>query len=382
MRCSSSRGTLLTVGFGLAALALASGVRAQGLPCDAGTYEERLARRYNDECRKESPAILRGLESVTRSFYGAQALSGNWDERARGQLSLQRADVPDADGKPENLRKHLEDLKAQLDRAIDALENARRTDEALKIDFWEHIGEDSPASKYLKETRCGDKTAEAPGCAASYEWAADLGDRVFFARHTIATWRRPQAERLRHELARRGARWESYLYGSQFQYPWELVANRFLEERCPNRLLSSISRLLVGEACTPIERDQAGNLIRWREPPRYRAIVLHPDIGFLYNRDEPQGARAKAALVFQWFGYQWWRWENDAVSRLRGVSLVSTVSDNADARALGWGLQGRYNGYALAITSHGGRPVFTLSMDLLEKVSELDQELANKLKRP
>jgi hypothetical protein len=143
-----------------------------------------------------------------------------------------------------------------------------------------------------------------------------------------------------------------------------------------------VSRLLGRkEECRELKRDPHGNPLDWREPPSFRAIALHPDIGFMYDQNDPKGSRTNVALVFQWFGYQWWEWETNKVKDLRGLSIVSTVADNAVGYPVGLGLQAQYGKYAFAVTTHGGKPIYTLSLNLLERLSSLDEQASDFLRR-
>lgn len=360
-----------------AVLAFAAGAWAQEPACESGKYQQRLLLRYEDACRAKNEALLRRLEAVAKGFYGADAAKKGWNDILREQLQGQATQLPQPAAP--GAAPFVDTLRARLARAIAAAEAAQFDDDALQIDFWGPFDADeTPGPDYLDARGCSDKTEDGAGCEAAYAQAAQIADSMFTVKNVVAAYHGPERDKLRSQLALRGDRWEAYLYGTQFQYWWELGANRYLAEECPR--YHAMVAAAVGKKCEKTVRDDRGNVIAWRNPPEYKAILLHPDVGVQYGRAQPKGDRLKPTLVFQWLGYQWWDWDGGKATALRGVALVSTVSDNKSGHTLGHGVQVQVNGYAVALTAHGGRAAITISLNLAEKLSKVNEDAANKLK--
>ena len=370
--------------------ALALPAAAQDV-CAGRDFGTRLTKRYTAECWNRVPQLVLRADAIDKQLLGKEGI-----ERIRaagGSVEAEVTRLPGPGAQPESAP-YVAKLAARAGAAVAQLQDLpgldRIDDEngakysALQITYWEPVDtRDSLGENYLEDRGCADKDVSNETCAAVYAKATEIADATFVVRYIIDSLREPNREELRKALAQRTARWRSYLYDSQFQYWWELGFNRWLEGKCPSGLNGVVAGLLKDAGCRGEATDPYGNKIEWREPQRFRSVLLHPEIGFMYKRDEPDGQRIKPSLVFQWFGYQWWRWGEDnrgtSVQDLRGLSLVSTVTDTVAGEPVGLGIQLQYDEYALAVTSHGGKPVFTFSVDLVGKVSKLDEEYVRRL---
>jgi hypothetical protein len=357
--------------------------------CDRGPFRERLEDRYvNPICLKENAATEKRVEAVDAAFKSKDETSATWRERAREQLRLLLSEV---NKRPATLP-YVDVLKQALDEAVAQLNLLptmddlahRTTYPALQIDTWKPSSRASNrpgglAAKHMNDTGCIDNTGTDPKCRDAFRRATEIGDDVFVAAEIISRLHEPQGKKFEQLAALREKRWHAYLYDTQFQYFWELGLNRWREETCFDRYLVR----LFGRECKEQKRDEYDNPLGFREPPDHRAIFLHPDVGLQYIDAEPNGDRLKPALIIQWFGYQWWRWnDNEAqISKLRGISLVSTVSDNVSSDTLGWGVMIQVDQYAVAFTGHGSKFALTLNLQLGDKISKLNEEWADKLKR-
>jgi len=374
----------------LAAALLALPAWGQTDPCAAKSFEDRLLKRYTvDACWKGDAALHKRFEGVTRGFAGKDAEALTWLDLARGQLRAQAAAVQASAGGA----RQFQDLNDRLGLALTQMDGLRSIDQLggtdgaqrfplLQINQWDVDG--PPANfgmRHLEEKGCSDKAPPDEACAAAYATAVELTDHVFVVKKVLSVLREPEAAAMRAQFAQREARWASYFYDTQFPFWWELAANRYLEQYCGDGFHGKVGRLLVDEACKRPKEDPAGNPLEWREPPRYRAIFLHPDIGVQYLREEPRGERLKPALVFQWVGYQWWDWKGDKVADVRALSLVSTVADTATQKRHGLGVQVQWKGFAVALTRHGSELAVTLNLMLVDRMKELDEEWSAKLKR-
>lgn len=373
------------------ALALPPGAWAQDA-CDTGTLHDRMRVRYDsaNACWKKDAGIAGRVEAIEKAFTAAPGSI----EAARDLVQEESRRLPAADGQPDaapyiaNLRKLVGDATRDLRQlpSVAALNQEGGSKyRALLLDSWDAFdGPNSYGEHYLEDQECDSKTKGDARCDPVFAKAVQIGDAMFLVHNVLDFLRRKPRADLEKQLEARKAKWHSYLYDSQFQYWWELGLNHYLERECPRVLPPhrAVHRVLAqGTACPADNRDEAGNETEWREPPNLRAIALHPEVGFMYKRDEPDGDRIKPSLVFQWFGYQWWEYKGNKVSDLRGLSLVSTVSDNVEGNAVGLGLQVQYEEYALALTSHGGKPVLTFSFALVDRASKLSDEWADRLKR-
>jgi hypothetical protein len=375
-----------------ASLLFCAPVHAQSSKCDTGPVVLRLVDRYTAECLKDNEALQKRKKSIESAFERKDEASASWPGRAREQFQLLLEEVQKRATSPpyaDALKDSLNDAIVQLSLLPDmAALAARETFPSLQTNTWRTSVRPSRApgglaASHLRDTdaRCVDENDPGtdPKCRAAFGRAVQVGDDVFIAGTIIAKLHAPEAKRFHDLAALREKRWHAYLYDTQFQYWWELGLNRYLEENCADRYLLP----LIGKKCDKQERDKDKNPLGFREPPEYRAVFLHPDVGLQYLDAEPHGDRLKPALVIQWVGYQWWKWkENEAkINSLRGVSFVSTISDNASNKTIGWGAQIQLGEYAVAFTGHRSKLAITLNLQLGDKISKLNEEWADKLKR-
>jgi hypothetical protein len=392
VRCSLKVGALLL------ALGASAPLVGHGAPPDAcavKTFGERFVVRYRDRCWQQDEKLKARARSVEDAFGKADHLPAGRIDVAKGQVAGLAATLPTPQDQPASAP-HLENLSkavAEAQANLSALPELGRIDDAggatyraLQLGYWDPYenARRGFGEQYLHGQNCQAKDASDQNCARIYAKAVEIGDAMFLMQLTVEVLRLPLRSELQAALQHRKARWNSYLYDSQFQYFWELGLNRWLEESCPKGLNAFVSDLLDREKeCEALARDPHGNPLDWREPPSFRAIALHPDIGFMYDQNDPKGSRTNVTLVFQWFGYQWWKWdeESNKVKDLWGLSIVSTVTDNAVGQPVGLGLQIQYGKYSFAATSHGGKPIYTLSLNLLDRLSTLDEKAADLLRR-
>jgi hypothetical protein len=220
-----------------------------------------------------------------------------------------------------------------------------------------------------------------PRCDAIYIDAVRLADHTYAASAVIAKLHLPTRADFRARAIRRSEAWNAYFYEAQFQYWWELVANKYLDAKCPHGPNAFIAPLIHKRCERPL-RDSWGNPIGFREPPDYKATLLHPDIGLMYIDGEPKGDRFKPAIVIQAFGYEWWDWKDAKIENRKGISLAIAAADNNEIDGLGYGLQFRWNGYAIAVTDHGGTLAVTLNLDLTKYLATTSPKYAEELQAP
>lgn len=360
---------------------LACGQAVEG--CDDGTFYVRLLKRYSEKCMRDNADLQARIEKATQGVYGPDAARLDWVQAVRAELQAQLNTLPAAN--EPGSEEYIEALRKKLIKAVADLAAARSPDEAaaldsLRLDNFEHLNDpnDSPP-RLIVDRGCMDSTDDASICKAVFDQAAEIADSIFVARYTVDTVQRREREQFRAHVGELGARWHAYLYDAGFQYWWELAGNRYLEEHCEHVFNLPMTKVLRKKC--EYRRDRAGNPIGWRAVPEYHIVYFHPDVGAQYNTEEPKGDRLKPSLVFQWLGYQWWSWQGSKVSNLRGVSFVTSVSDNKVARTFGHGMQIQINQFAVAFTNHGGKPAITLSLNLADKFAKLDQAWSERLKR-
>jgi len=205
-----------------------------------------------------------------------------------------------------------------------------------------------------------------PECIPVLEAAVGVGIRVLVAREVVDEFNLPQRAKNLTEVTTRAAQWEAYLYGTQFQYAWELVANRYIDN-----------------SWRKIPEDPFGNELGLRIPPTNRGIFLHPDVGLQYISGQSNGDKVVAALTFEWLGYMQWKgYKDNKVDGLWGISVVSTVADERNAPKMGTGVMLHWGDYALAITSHGGHIAYTINLKLGDKLSTVNDTWAKEIQKP
>lgn len=372
-----------------ASFALCAPLHAQPAKCEKGAVVLRLVDRYSKECIEHNDALQKRKKEIEAAFERKDESSASWTGRAREQLGalLRQADTsnPPYQGP---LTQSLKEAIAQISLLPDLTSlAARETYPALQLDTW-NVGPRrnqrpdglGASTLYDASPACADENdaGTSATCRQAFDRAVQVADYVYLAGQVMVALHKSQGKSF-HELATlREKRWHAYLYDTQFQYFWELGLNRWREETCFDRAIVA----LFDECKRPV-RDKHDNPLGFREPPTNRAIFLHPDIGLQYIDAEPDGDRFKPTLLIQWFGYQWWDWKDNSekITGLRGVSFVSTLSDNATAKTLGWGAMFQVNQYAVAFTGHGSKLAVTLNLTLGDKISKLNDDWANKLKR-
>lgn len=262
----------------------------------------------------------------------------------------------------------LKDLDATIDWYRLAGVNAVPGDKTpVALERWKiEPGSTDPGGapeQWLKSVGCWAIEA-SNACAGNYSAAIELGGQILVVLGVIDEFNSPQRAKNLTALQDRLARWDAYLYGTQFQYVWELMFNRWLDNKFRE-----------------VPRDDFGNDIGLREPPYNRAVALHPDIGLQLIRGQPKGDRIAPAVTFQWLGYLQWRYKETRVDGLKGISLVSTIADHRGAPAVGTGLMFHWNDYSFAFTSHGGNLAFTFNLKLGDRMSTVNDEWAKEIKK-
>jgi hypothetical protein len=368
---------------GFAAFVACAPLHAQTSSCDVGTFQQRLRNRYFlDSCWNENKALQQRVERAKANVKPKDEPPSGLAARAREQLILLRrevdARVPTRDY-ADALKKSLDEAIAQLALlpGIDSLD-AAETYRALQTDTWKLDAAPTvpggQPQKYLRDSGCAAERDSNTKCREVFQRAVEYSDDLLAAGYVIGVLHEKAIKDGYDQAVLREKRWHAYLYDTQFQYWWELGLNRWREETCFDSFVFK---------CDKQGRDADGNPLGFRDPPTNRAVFFHPDVGVQYLDAEPKGDKFKPALVVQWFGYQWWDWKDnsDKVHGLRGLSFASTISDNANYKALGWGAHIQINEYALAFTSHSGKLAITLNLQLGDKISKLNDEWADKLKK-
>jgi hypothetical protein len=391
--------------YGLALLAASLANAAASDVCNGGNNADRLESRYfEDSCRKAVKSLQELPASVREAFgpYESNASADAWPDKAEMQLKRIRSDVrddqqqADAAGQAQ-LASRLGELDQRLSTAISKLTNLRTIDELggpnatnnlaeLQPSFWRvDVRRDATrgelALKYLQDENCVEAGIGDSRCEPVYVGATKIADHTYATAVVIAHLHEASRRQVRTEATRRTAAWNSYLYDTQFQYWWELVFNRYLEERCPKGLNAWVAPL-ISKKCEQRSVDSFKNEIGFREPPDYKASLLHPDLGVMYLDDEPKGDRFKPAVLVQALGYEWWDWKDGKIENRRGVSLVVSAADNSRTKQLGYGLQLRWNGYAFAVTDHDGKLAVTLNLDLAKYIGTASPKYAESFKLP
>lgn len=148
-------------------------------------------------------------------------------------------------------------------------------------------------------------------------------------------------------------RWHKYLFEARSQYWWELAVNA---------------------ARYDAQRDRTES---FPSPPDYQWILLHPDVALEYVGNAEPGSRLQPSIILEWVGYNRWSWSGANMDHPLGVSIVSSYSDRAGVKSVGYGLLFHYkNTYSLGITKRDGDTGIFMSVDLgkylLDKQTQLN----------
>ena len=227
-------------------------------------------------------------------------------------------------------------------------------------------GAGAAPKEWLRRKNCWSVTQKnrVNDCEDEFIKARKLGESIVYVGTVVDKYYVTPRGELLDKLKIREAEWNAYLYATQFQYPWELMLNRYKDNKSA-------------------ERDDYGNEIGIREAPKKKRIFLHPDVGVQYVSGQVKGEHLIPTLTFQWCGIQKWdSYSENGIVGLRGVSLVTTVADHKNVSSIGHGLMAHYNSYSVALTSHSGKLAITLNLNLASGLSKINNDLANKLKAP
>jgi hypothetical protein len=233
-------------------------------------------------------------------------------------------------------------------------------------------------AEYLSSHMCLNIAEITEACDAAYSDAIRIADEVYLVGVVVSFLNKSARQSFGEEAGHRVNRWNQYLdtglsSEAQFSYWWELAANHYIETKCP---------VWFRWECSKSKLDPHGNEIGFREVPSAKLIALHPDIGVQYIEHEPNGERVKPTLLMQWVGLQWWTWDKDTISDLKGISFVSTISDTSKSNRVGFGIGLQYRRYSLAVTAHGGAVALTINTALVDRLGTVNQKWAQTLKAP
>jgi hypothetical protein len=324
------------------------------------------------QLQKGNPSLWSDIQRVKAQIAKGKS-AGESAQIAADVLVDVKAKLGAAASQPPTLKAVIDGLGKDLDLAIQwyrlaAIGAAPDDKTAVALERWKlEPGSTSPGGapeQWLKSVGCW-AVSPSDACTSNYSAAVELGGRIFTVVTIIDEFNSPQrAENLR-KLQDLSAQWEAYLYETQFQYVWELMFNRWLD----NKLRE-------------IPKDPFGNEIGLRIPPSNRAIALHPDVGLQFIRGQQNGDRVVAAMTFEWVGYLEWTYKENRVDGLKGVSVVSTVADHQSAPVVGTGLMFHWDDYAFAFTMHGKNLAFTFNLKLGDKLSTVNDDWAKEIKKP
>lgn len=360
--------------------------------CDNTDYGSKLDTYYASGCLPPNDKVRARVAEQRKRFFTDLTSADVYVPRAIEAIEKLEGEVAQHADQNGDIRQQFQTLQQSLNAAALKLRVLPRVETVaakpmdfaeLLPDFWNvdaSVRDEAGGlpAKMLRDAGCAGKSPPDAVCDAAFQEAITVADDVHVAHELILDLHSPQRAQFVSDARLRADRWHGYLYDTQFQFWWELVANKYLEEHCP-AAFTALTKL-VDKTCHALAKDSYGNRLGFREVPDSRAILLHPDVGVGYVDEEPDGQRFKPLLVFQWVGLQWWDWKQGEVSGLRGLSLVSTVADTATTSRTGFGLQFQYGAFSLALTSHSGDFVVTLNAGLVDKVGTVNQRWADKFK--
>lgn len=229
-------------------------------------------------------------------------------------------------------------------------------------------GPGGTAIQLLKSKGCWDGPIKTlpPECSAYYKTAIALAEQIVVIREVIDFYNSAERSRVYELFEMRVAQWNAYFYATQFQYVWELVINRWIDDNLRE-----------------IPRDQFGNELGLRDAPKEKGIFFHPDVGLQYLTEQPSGDRVVPAIIFQWVGYQWWKgYKGDQVEGLKGISVVSTIADHREgASTVDVGVMFHWENYSLAFTSNRYALAVTFNLKIGDRLSRVNEKWENEIKK-
>ena len=193
-------------------------------------------------------------------------------------------------------------------------------------------------------------------CKAAFALGEDLIRYTELTRATIASYKRKKIDAYTANLVMIDDAWTQYATEARSQFIWELFANGILFERHINT------------------KQDGGTDPLLQSPPEWQLILAHPDVAVEYVDDASSGSQFAPALLVEWLGVNWLRWDQKDTSNGRryfmnnplGISFITTFSDRNGADNVGYGLMGHFrNRYSLGVTSHDGDIGVSLSLNLL-----------------
>jgi hypothetical protein len=196
-----------------------------------------------------------------------------------------------------------------------------------------------------------DEKSPPPGGAVPLEYYATLEQAVEFravcARVTaiFSVVVQAELERTALRLGQIDAGWTNYLEHGFSQYPWESWANGWLTD------------------------------FAWSRPPRSQWVLLHPELGLVFDTRSTRSAEMEAALLVHGLGYV--RYFGDERDWFAGLSATASITDDA---SYGWGfgptlhfghtrLSSRVPHVSVSVLWHdfedgGNEPVLAATLDL------------------
>lgn len=328
---------------------------ASSAPCTDDpslTYQERMSRLLKDECLRNEDArkVSKRLDDMLTNPSGFPLPALVDAIKAVKPLAERNKDAL-ADEPSRKILQLVQDAEEEASKEIRS-ENAdgiapppRVLLGPLTTGLWT-LDFQSPAStaylirKSLESRQCW-KAIQTTACDFAYQGAVRNLEVVFLMHRVSNAYIDPIADQYIKDLKANRDKWHAYIYDMQFQYPWELMANK-------------------------VSDSKPG----WPAPPNSRLILLHPDIGVGLANNQPSGNKTQVALQFQWAGYYHWEGyglDNKPV-RPWGLSLVSTVADLASGARVGYGVGFHYKTFTLSATKHGSSYLFLVNLNLLEGI--------------
>lgn len=241
--------------------------------------------------------------------------------------------------------------------------------------------DDTGKTYYEVETRliepaCTVQTDET--CKEAFTIGEDLIRFTELTRSTIASYKRNKIDEYTANLVMIDDAWTQYATEARSQFVWELWANGHLFENGINA-----------------KRDEKTDPLL-ESPPDWQLILAHPGVAVEYVDDANSGSKFEPALLVEWVGINWLRWNQKDTKNGRryfmnnpvGVSFITTFSDRNGADNVGYGLMGHFrNRYSLGVTSHDGDIGVSLSLNLLSffqsksaKIEGVNQGIRNIVK--
>lgn len=255
------------------------------------------------------------------------------------------------------LRERIKGLRMALTRSTTPGTN-------LKAD-WQWVQRDRSVSgiefldfdSLLSEERCPTGQAWSLACKTAFKDASLLGVSIHIANAAIDRFSQAFRELVEDDRRLRMNKWDSYYDDLTFQYPWEMYLNNTVIDAADTR--STLN----------------GNKQGFRPLPTSKVVILHPEIGLVY--DNQVNNKIEEVLNVEVIGFEKFSFNNVSgrVQKPWGISVIASYLQDKKGES-GWraGLLMKYKGYSFGISDNNSEAAFMLNLNLSKLLFRVEDD--------